>query len=191
MFRTGIITPRGHFDTAAHSDRIRRGELGWEYVIARAEDTSIGRDVPITLEDIRQIQLAKAALYSAAQLLLAELGITTPDKIILAGAFGSHIDTTRAMILGMIPDCPLERVYSVGNAAGDGARIALLNRDKRSEIREVARTIHRVELPVDPGFQNAYMQALNFPHMSHRFEAVAHLIDHDPDPMAARFDGSD
>ena len=73
-----------------------------------------------------------------------ELGIATPDKIILAGAFGSHIDTTRAMLLGMIPDCPLDRVFSVGNAAGDGARIALLNREKRLEAQEIARTIRRV-----------------------------------------------
>ncbi|MDJ0924929.1 MAG: ASKHA domain-containing protein, partial [Acidimicrobiia bacterium] len=97
MFRRGIITPRGHFAQGLQSDRIRRSELGWEYVIAWAEETSIGRDIPITLDDVRQIQLAKAALYTASHILLRELGITTPDKIILAGAFGSHIDTTKAM----------------------------------------------------------------------------------------------
>jgi uncharacterized 2Fe-2S/4Fe-4S cluster protein (DUF4445 family) len=191
MFRTGIITPRGHFAQGQLSDRIRKSELGWEYVIARAGETSIGRDIPITLDDVRQIQLAKAALYTAAHILLRELGITTPDKIILAGAFGSHIDTTKAMILGMIPDCPLERVFSVGNAAGDGARIALLNKDKRLEAQEIARTIRRVELPVDPDFQSEYMQAMNFPHMSHPFAAIADLIPEQvPDPMAERFRNS-
>jgi len=188
MFRTGIITPRGHFNQDLESRRVRRGELGWEYVIAWSDETSIGRDIPITLDDVRQIQLAKAALYTASHILMRELGIDTPDKIILAGAFGSHIDTTKAMMLGMIPNCPLDRVHSVGNAAGDGARIALLNRHKRLEAQEIARTIRRIELPVDPDFQSEYMQALNFPHMSHEFTAIAGLIpEHAPDPMAERF----
>lgn len=191
MFRVGIITPRGHFSPDLESDRVRKGDLGWEYVIAWGNETSIGRDIPITLDDVRQIQLAKAALYTAAHILLRELGIETPDKIILAGAFGSHIDTTRAMVLGMIPNCALDRVFSVGNAAGDGARIALLNREKRLEAQQIARSIRKVELPVDPDFQSQYMQALNFPHMSHQFPAIADLIpDHAPDPMAERFRNS-
>jgi uncharacterized 2Fe-2S/4Fe-4S cluster protein (DUF4445 family) len=176
MFRVGIITPRGSFAAGTASDRIRRGDLGWEYVVARAGETSIGRDIPITLEDVRQVQLAKAALYAAARVLLRELGIETPDRIVLAGAFGSRIDTTKAMVLGMIPDCPLDRVFSVGNAAGDGARVALLDRDKRREAQEVARSIRRIELPVDPDFQNEYLQAIHFPHMTHRFASVADLI---------------
>ncbi len=159
--------------------------------MAWADETSIGRDIPITLDDVRQIQLAKAALYTASHILLRELGVTTPDKIILAGAFGSHIDKTRAMILGMIPNCPLDRVFSVGNAAGDGARIALLNRYKRLEAQEIARTITRVELPVDPDFQSEYMQALNFPHMVHEFTSIADLIPaYKADPMAAKLSNS-
>jgi uncharacterized 2Fe-2S/4Fe-4S cluster protein (DUF4445 family) len=166
---------------------VRKRELGWEYVVAWANDTSIRRDIAITLNDVRQIQLAKAALYTAAQILLKDLGIDVPDKVILAGAFGSHIDKTKAMMIGMIPDCPLERVYSVGNAAGDGARIALLNRNKRLEAQQVARTIRRIELPVDPDFQNEYIAAMNLPHMEHRFTALEGLIPaHSPDPLAAR-----
>jgi uncharacterized 2Fe-2S/4Fe-4S cluster protein (DUF4445 family) len=188
MFRVGIISPRGAFVPDPANDRIREGELGWEYVIARAAETSLGRDLPITLYDVRQIQLAKAALYTAAQILLRERGIAAPDRVVLAGAFGSRIDPVKAMVLGLIPDCPLERVTSVGNAAGDGARIALLNVDKRREAREIAESIRRVELPVHPDFQNEYLQAMSFPHMSHRFEAVAHLLpDHPPDPLADQF----
>jgi len=116
------------------------------------------------------------------------MGIERPDKILLAGGFGSYIDKTKAMILGMIPDCPLENVYAIGNAAGDGARIALLNRHKRQEAAEVARRIQRIELPVDPSFQNQYMLALNFPHMCDEFPSVAHLIPgYKPDPRAAQF----
>ena len=188
MFRVGILDSRGRFDPTAQSPRLREGELCKEYVIAWESETSIGRDIPITLQDVRQIQLAKAALYTAAQILLREAGLQKPDKIILAGAFGSHIDPTAALILGMIPDCPIDRVIAVGNAAGDGARIALLNKDKRTEAAEVARTIRRVELPVDPDFQNQYTMALNFPHMSDDFPSISHLIpDHGPDPLAERF----
>jgi len=188
MFRVGILDARGGFRDGIESPRVRDGEFGREYVVAWEAETTIGRDVPITMQDVRQIQLAKAALYTAAQILLRELGIDAPDKIILAGAFGSYIDKTKALVLGMIPDCPLEKVYSVGNAAGDGARMALLNRVKRSEAVDVQREIQRIELPIDPDFQNMYMLALNFPHMSHEFASIAHLIpDSGPDPMASRF----
>ncbi len=188
MFRVGVLDARGRIDPSASTDRIREGEFGLEYVIAWEDETSIGRDIPITTQDVRQIQLAKAALYTAAQILLREAELERPDKILLAGAFGSHIDPTEALILGMIPDCPVERVHSVGNAAGDGARMALLNKDKRREAVELARTIHRIELPVDPDFQNQFMMALNFPHMSHTFPSIAGIIpDRGPDPLADRF----
>ncbi|MBI5829781.1 MAG: DUF4445 domain-containing protein [Chloroflexi bacterium] len=190
MFRVGILEAKGKFALGVESLRIRSGEFGQEYVIAWAGETSIGRDIPITMRDVRQIQLAKAALYVAARILLREMGIRRPDKIILAGGFGSYIDRTKAMILGMIPDCPLENVYAIGNAAGDGARIALLNKNKRREAMEVARSIQRIELPTDPDFQNQFMLALNFPHMSDPFPHIAHLIPHASrgvDPMAVNF----
>jgi uncharacterized 2Fe-2S/4Fe-4S cluster protein (DUF4445 family) len=188
MFRTGIIDARGRFVTPAKSSRVRKGEFGPEYVIAWEEETSIGREIPITTQDVRQIQLAKAALYTAAQILLREAGLEKPDKIVLAGSFGSHIDKTKALILGMIPDCPVESISSVGNSAGDGARIALLNRAKRLEAVEIAANIRRIELPVDPSFQDEFMLALNFPHMSHTFSSIDHLIpDYEPDFMAKKF----
>jgi uncharacterized 2Fe-2S/4Fe-4S cluster protein (DUF4445 family) len=188
MYRVGILDDRGRFTPNSRADRVRRGPLGMEYVLAWASETSIGRDIPITLHDVRQIQLAKAALYVAARILMREMGIERPDKVILAGGFGTYIDKTKAMILGMIPDCPLENVYAVGNAAGDGARIALLNRDKRREAVDVARRVERIELPVDPGFQNQLMLALNFPHMCDPFPHIAGLIPNRQfDPMAEHF----
>ncbi|HET9913876.1 MAG TPA: ASKHA domain-containing protein [Anaerolineales bacterium] len=193
MFRVGIVDSRGRFKRRGEvispsHDRIREGEHGWEYVIARAEETSIGRDIPLTQHDVRQIQLAKAALYTAARTLLKETGLQSPDKIILAGGFGSYIDKEKAMLIGLIPDCELDKVYAVGNAAGDGARIALLNVEKRDEIDSVARRVERFELPADPAFQNQFMLAMNFPHMSEPFEHIAHLIpNHQPDPMAKKF----
>jgi uncharacterized 2Fe-2S/4Fe-4S cluster protein (DUF4445 family) len=190
MFRVGIIDPRGRFRRGLGSRRLREGENGPEYVVAWAEETSIGRDIPISLRDIRQIQLAKGALYVAARTLLKSAGLERPDKLILAGGFGSYIDKTRAMIIGLIPDLPLENVYAVGNAAGDGARIALLNVEKRQEAGEVARTVRRYELPADPEFQNQFMLAMNFPHMTEPFPHIAHLIPHqEVDPLAKKLMG--
>jgi uncharacterized 2Fe-2S/4Fe-4S cluster protein (DUF4445 family) len=190
MFRAGVIDTRGRFKPGLETRRVREGQSGPEYVIAWAEQTSIGRDIPITLKDIRQIQLAKGALYVAARTLLKAAGVERPDKLILAGGFGSIIDKTKAMSIGMIPDLPLEDVYAVGNAAGDGARIALLNVEKRREAAQVARTVRRYELPADPEFQNQFMLAMNFPHMSDPFPHIAHLIPpQEVDPMASKLMG--
>jgi uncharacterized 2Fe-2S/4Fe-4S cluster protein (DUF4445 family) len=190
MVRAGILDGRGRFRRGLGSKRVREGENGAEYVVAWAAETSIGRDIFISLKDIRQIQLAKGALYVAARTLLKAAGLERPDKLILAGGFGSYIDKTKAMLIGLIPDLPLEDVYAVGNAAGDGARIALLNVDKRREAGEVARTLRRYELPTDPEFQSQFMLALNFPHMTDPFPHIAHLLPHrEVDPMAKRLMG--
>jgi uncharacterized 2Fe-2S/4Fe-4S cluster protein (DUF4445 family) len=188
LFRAGIVDSRGKFKKNFESKRVREGESGWEYVIAWAEETSIGRDIPITQQDVRQIQLAKAALFTAARTLLKRMNLQSPDKIILAGGFGSYIDKEKAMLIGLIPDCELQNVYAVGNAAGDGARIALLNVEKRNEIDGVTRRVERFELPTDPEFQNQFMLATSFPHMSEPFEHIAHLIPNRvPDPLAKNF----
>ena len=192
MFRAQILDGRGRFRRGLSSTRVREGENGPEYVVAWAEETSIGRDIHISIKDIRQIQLAKGALYVAARTLLKHAGLERPDKLILAGGFGSYIDKTKAMVIGLIPDLPLEDVYTVGNAAGDGARIALLNMEKRREAGEVARTVRRYELPTDPEFQNQFMLAMSFPHMTDPFPHIAHLIPHrELDPLAKKLMGID
>lgn len=188
LFRAGIVDSRGKFKKDLDSKRVREGESGWEYVIAWKEETSIGRDIPITQQDVRQIQLAKAALFTAARTLLKRSNLESPDKIILAGGFGSFIDKEKAMLIGLIPDCELDKVYAVGNAAGDGARIALLNIEKRNEIDSVTRKVERFELPTDPEFQNQFMLATSFPHMSEPFPHIAHLIpNRKADPLAKNF----
>ncbi|MBI2759412.1 MAG: DUF4445 domain-containing protein [Chloroflexi bacterium] len=190
LFRVGIVDARGKFRHEGGMRRIRQGERGPEYIIAFAEETSIGRDIPITQQDVRQIQLAKGALFVAARTLLDQFGLKAPDKVLLAGGFGTYIDKTKAMLIGMIPDCPLENVYAVGNSAGDGARIALLNIEKRAEAMMAASRVTRYELPADPAFQNQFMLAMNFPHMNEPFPHVSHLIpNHKADPMAEKFSG--
>lgn len=188
LFRAGIVDSRGRFSKKLVSPRIRKSETGWEYIIAWSDETSIGRDIPITQQDVSQIQLAKAALFTAARTLLTQIGLETPDKIMLAGGFGSFIDKEKAMLMGLIPDIDLSKVFAIGNAAGDGARIALLNLSKRREIDLVVRDVERFELPTDPAFLNQFMMATSFPHMVEPFPHIAHLIpNRKADPLAKNF----
>ena len=126
---------------------------------------------------MRQIQLAKGALYAGAKLLMDQMGIESVDRITLAGAFGSHIDVKYAMVLGMIPDCDLAKVASAGNAASTGARIALLNFKARREIERVVREIEKIETAVEPKFQEHFVGAMGFPHATAPFPMLAREVD--------------
>lgn len=184
LYRAGVVQGDGLFsdDERAH---LRRLDGAVEYVLAEAGQTASGVEITITQEDIRQLQLAKAPLYVAAHYLLKTLGLARPDRILLAGGFGTHIDPLKAMIVGMIPDCPLERVHTVGNSAGDGALIALLDREKRAEAARLAESIDRLELPAQPGFQDQFFLALHFPHMLDPYPSLKDQAPpREPDPIA-------
>jgi uncharacterized 2Fe-2S/4Fe-4S cluster protein (DUF4445 family) len=155
---------------------MRISDQGPEFVVAWKEETSIAKDITITQADIRNVQLAKGALYAGAKLMMKKLGIEKLDKVILAGAFGTYINKEAAMRLGMFPDCDLGNVYAVGNAAGDGARIALLNRDKRAEADDVARKVEYVELTLEKDFQMEFINALSFPHAKDPFPHLVGLL---------------
>ncbi|HVP79636.1 MAG TPA: ASKHA domain-containing protein [Thermodesulfobacteriota bacterium] len=176
LFRNKIILPGGRFSEGVPSPRFRISDQGAEFVVAWRDETSIGKDITITQQDIRNVQLAKAALYTGAKLMMKKLGIKKLNKVILAGAFGTYINTEAAMILGMFPDCDLKNVYAVGNAAGDGARIALLNRDKRAEAEEIARKVEYVELTTEKDFQKEFIDALSFPHARDSFPHLEGLL---------------
>ncbi len=176
LFVTGIIDRTGRFRTDLPTRRLRTTENGPEFVIAWADETSIGRDIVVCQEDVRNIQLAKAAMYAGAKVIMRCLGVEKLDKVILAGAFGSYINQESAATIGLFPDCALENVYAVGNAAGDGARIALLNVDKRVEADEKARQVEYVELTVEPDFERHFIQAIYFPHTEDVFPHFKHLL---------------
>jgi uncharacterized 2Fe-2S/4Fe-4S cluster protein (DUF4445 family) len=116
-------------------------------------------------------------MYAGAKLMMRNLGVKKLDKIILAGAFGSYIDKESAAVIGLFPDCAPGNIYAVGNAAGDGARIALLNVDKRVEANEMARKVEYIELTVEPDFQTVFSQAMWFPHMKDNFPHLEHLMN--------------
>jgi uncharacterized 2Fe-2S/4Fe-4S cluster protein (DUF4445 family) len=176
MFLTGIIDKSGRFNTNLKTPRFRVKDNGPEFVIAKAKETAIGHDIVICQKDIRAIQLAKGAMYSGAKIMMQKLGVNRLDRVILAGAFGSYIDKTSAAIIGLFPDCDPKRVYAVGNAAGDGARIALLNTDKRKEADVRARQVEYVELTVAPDFNMTFTRALAFPHQVDKFPHLKGLL---------------
>jgi uncharacterized 2Fe-2S/4Fe-4S cluster protein (DUF4445 family) len=179
LFRTGAIDASGRFRKDIPSARLRTGEQRTEFVIAWKHETSIEKDITITQQDVRNVQLAKGALYAGAKLLMRRLRIDKADKVILAGAFGSYIDPMKAMIIGMIPDCDPKQVYAVGNAAGDGARMALLNLAKRREAEDIAGKVQYVELTVEKEFQKEFLDAMAFPHKKDPFPHLKGLVRED------------
>jgi uncharacterized 2Fe-2S/4Fe-4S cluster protein (DUF4445 family) len=176
LFMAGVIDQTGRMlakgkDVANHPHLVPRGR-NVEYVVHRGLD----RTVKVIPSDIRAIQLAKAACYSGAKLLMDEMGVTTVDQVLLAGAFGSYIDVKYAMILGMIPDCELTHVRSVGNAAGTGARIALLSAAARREIESVVLRVEKVETAIAPKFQEYFIAAMNLPNAIDAFPNLARVV---------------
>ncbi|MEP1537772.1 MAG: ASKHA domain-containing protein [Paracoccaceae bacterium] len=135
-----------------------------------------GPKITVTNRDIREIQMAKAALYSGARLLMDKFDVDSVDRVVLAGAFGAHISPKHAMVLGMIPDVPLKAVTSAGNAAGTGARIALLNTKARAEIEDTVRNIHKIETAIEPRFQEHFVNASAIPNSIEPFPILRSVV---------------
>jgi uncharacterized 2Fe-2S/4Fe-4S cluster protein (DUF4445 family) len=174
MYLAGLISEDGVIDGAL-SDKTPRlipDERTWSFVLYDGDP-----GISVTQTDVRQIQLAKAALYAGVKLLMDSAGLERVDRIRLAGAFGSHIDPLYAMILGLIPDCDLKKVESAGNAAGTGARIALLNKKARTEIESVVRDIEKIETAVEPKFQEYFVDAMAIPNKSDPFDTLFSVIN--------------
>ncbi len=187
MFLSGILAADGTIDgaMAARSPRIQPDERTFSYLLHQGQP-----EVRIVQNDVRAIQLAKAALYAGIRLLMDRLEIEEIGRISLAGAFGSHIDVKYAMVLGMIPDCPLDRVFSAGNAAGTGARIALLNQNARDVIEEVIRKVEKIETAVEPKFQAHFVEAMGLPHSTASFPHLAKAVTL-PEPKNGSAAGGD
>jgi uncharacterized 2Fe-2S/4Fe-4S cluster protein (DUF4445 family) len=178
MFLAGIVDAHGGFreEASASTSRVRfKGRIG-ELVLAEVGQTATDTEIVITQNDVRAIQLAKGALYAGVKLLMKESGVPKVDRVVLAGAFGSYISPRHAMILGMIPDCDLERVHAVGNAAGDGARLALLNHAQRAEAERLARQVEHVQTATASTFQDEFVAALGIPHASDPFPHLQGVI---------------
>lgn len=183
LFLAGIIQSDGLFNASVveRSPRVSyRGRTG-EYLLADESLTATGRPVVITQNDIRAIQLAKAALYAGTKLLMNHWGVERVDRVVLAGAFGSFISPYHAMVLGLIPDCDLDKVMAVGNAAGDGARFALLNRGLRLKATQLAGWVEHVSTPLESSFQDEFVAALGLPHSRDAYPTLQPFL---PKPSA-------
>ena len=185
LYLSGLLAGSGRFNPRIESDRMQWDEKRRKgaYILARPEETSSGKPLLITQEDIRSIQLAKAALYAGAKLLMNRSGVTDIDRVILAGAFGSYIDPKHALVLGLFPNCDLDQVHAVGNAAGDGARFALLNLEKRREAQILADQIRYIETAVDEDFQEQFVQAMHIPHRTDPFPHLQGLLPEQPQSL--------
>jgi uncharacterized 2Fe-2S/4Fe-4S cluster protein (DUF4445 family) len=173
MFLAGIIRQDGSIngELAARTPRVQPDGATFSYLLHEG-----ATKLRIMQNDVRAIQLAKAALHAGARLLMNHMGVETVDRIRLAGAFGSHIDVKYATVLGMLPDCDLDHVSSAGNAAGTGARIALLDRRTRGLIESLVRRIEKIETAVEPKFQAEFVEAMAIPHASAPYPNLSRLV---------------
>ena len=174
MFLNKIINQDGKIneELSKKSSRIIEDGRTFSYVLHDGEQV-----IKITQNDIRAIQLAKAALYAGVKLLMHKLSIEKVDRIRLAGAFGSHIDVKYAMALGLIPDCQVDEVSSAGNAAGTGARVTLLDKESRNKLEGEVRKIEKIETAVEPSFQDEFVSAMAIPHKSDDFSNLAKVFN--------------
>ena len=183
MYLSGVIDQDGVIGPVEgkNTPRIVQDGRTWSYILKQGD-----RPIQITQNDVRAIQLAKAALHAGTRLLIDRMGIDKVDRIGFAGAFGSHIDVKYAMVLGLIPDCNLENVGSVGNAAGTGARIALLNFPSRLEIGEILPKVEKVETAIEPRFQEYFIEAMAIPHKTDPYRELSKQVSLPaPKPKAA------
>ncbi len=182
MMLAGIVTSDGVIGDHPRSDRVVADGRTRSFVL----DERNGATISITQNDVRAIQLAKAALYAGIRLLMDAMGTDTVDQIRLAGAFGAHIDPAHAIALGMIPDCDITKVTSAGNAAGSGAMIALLSGAARREIEHVARTVEKVETATEPRFQEHFVDAMAIPHRTAEYPHLSSVMTLPPRTTTAR-----
>jgi uncharacterized 2Fe-2S/4Fe-4S cluster protein (DUF4445 family) len=164
LFKTGVIKANGSFQKTMKTPRLRKGRSGaMEFVLVWRHESATGSDIVFTQKDIRQVQLAKAALYSGCRVLMNRLKTSAVHRIIISGAFGMHIDKESALTIGLFPWCKPENITMVGNAAGRGAYLALINREKREEADRVAHIATHVELAMEEDFQREFINALAMP----------------------------
>ncbi|MEL7212016.1 MAG: ASKHA domain-containing protein [Pseudomonadota bacterium] len=176
MRMAGLLDPSGLIGGPDQTGTPRSIPEGRTHAYVIHDGTADGGPlITVTQSDIRAIQLAKSALYAGARLLMDEMKVDVVDRVVLAGAFGAHISSKHAMVLGMIPDAPLDKVSSAGNAAGTGARIALCNTSARTQIETLVKQIDKVETAIEPKFQEHFVNANAIPHATDPFPELAKI----------------
>lgn len=179
LLKTNVIDNLGRFNKEISNPRIRNSEGNLEFVLAWQKETDINKDITITRQDIQEILLAKASIYTGTHILLERLKLTSNDieNLYIAGAFGSYIDITNSLIIGMFPEIPINRIQFVGNIAGSGGRMVLLSKKLRAKADIIANETNYIELASDPSFEKEFINALWFPHREKkRFPNVMKML---------------
>ncbi|MBU0987593.1 MAG: DUF4445 domain-containing protein [Proteobacteria bacterium] len=166
LFETGVIDNQGKFNRDLDTSRVRKTEIGYEYVIAWKDETQIGRDIVLTEADIDNFIRAKGAMYSGCLTLLEEVGLSIGDidRIFLAGGFGSYVDIEKAMVVGLLPEIDPDKILFVGNGSLMGAKMAALTNRIRKDVVEVTRKMTNFELSETASFMDNYVASLFLPH---------------------------
>ena len=189
MYLAGVLSADGVIaappDDACRASRLVAEGRTWSFVLYAPQAGTAGPTITITQNDVRAIQLAKAALRAGIDLLCERAGIPAPQQVQLAGAFGAHIDPIRAMVLGLIGDCNPDAVRSVGNAAGAGAVRALLSGEERADMEHAVRRIRKIETATEPRFQELFVAAMALPHATAATPLLAQAVELPPRPRAA------
>jgi uncharacterized 2Fe-2S/4Fe-4S cluster protein (DUF4445 family) len=179
MFLTEVIDRGGNFNSDLATDRVRRGEHGWEYVVAWGETSHNGEDIAITRVDVDNLMRAKAAIYAGFTVLAEAVGapLDMVEEVLIGGAFGKYINVEKAVQIGLLPDMDWDRFRFLGNTAVSGAYHALLDWDAYRRIDAIADRMTYVELSADNSFYDAFTSALFLPHtdLTH-FPTVARQI---------------
>ena len=173
LLDAGLVEPSGRFANPEQNpdsvpdrfkDRLRPGKGGYEYVLVFEKDSDTGEDIVLTQGDLRELQLAKGAIYAGLMILLKEAGISIDelDRVLLAGAFGNYVRKESALGIGLLPQIPAEKIVAIGNAAGDGSRMALASMSMRKRALKLPGTVEHLELSTRPDFQEFFIDAMPF-----------------------------
>ncbi|MBI3947154.1 MAG: DUF4445 domain-containing protein [Armatimonadetes bacterium] len=176
LTRSKCVDKAGQFQPERANCRLRQNEHEWEYVLAPAGESDTGRDVVITQCDIQVFLRSKGAVFTAADCLLAHLGLSFDmiDRVYVAGGFGSYLDLRNAITIGLMPDLPPEKFQFIGNSSAAGAKMCLLSREALAETQQLARKMTYIELSTDPKFMNDFISSLFLPHTDlSKFPSVA------------------
>lgn len=177
LFKAGAVDKRGKFHQDLESDRVRMGEYGWEFVVARAKMTAVGRDIVLTEVDIDNLMRAKAAVYAGFTTLAASVGVDLADlkEIMIAGSFGNYIKVEEAVTIGLLPDLPVDKFTFVGNGSLLGSAKGAVSRRVLAKAAEITRSMSYLELSADNTFMDKYVSALFLPHTNEKLFPSVHI----------------
>jgi uncharacterized 2Fe-2S/4Fe-4S cluster protein (DUF4445 family) len=176
LFVTGVIDRAGNVKLDLDTPRVRQGKHGPEYVVVWADETDTGRDIVLSKVDVDNLMRAKAAIYAGFSVLASSVGVDLADvqQVLVGGAFGKYINVENAIKIGLLPDLPWERFHFLGNTSVLGSYMALLSRQARQKVEDIAESMTYVELSADNTFFDAFTAALFLPHTEiNRFPSVA------------------